>query len=287
MANVCPRPDTSRSQGAPLQHPRTRARRPVTTSVGQHTAVRSQPARAPRGHAAGAFWPTAVPRRRPSLRVRRRRALSAAIVVAVTVLGLVAFGVSASGGPTLPALPSTPFRSHIVTIAESQLGYHTQPSSSYCNKYSASWGAGTPCSHGLRSEEWCADFAAWVWRRAGALFTYAYGTSDINAASGSFYFWAVAHHTWHAADSGYTPQAGDVAVYGLDAPAGSADHVAVVTGYEAGARGPDVVNGDGDHTGFSVVEVGTDQYRADTPATVAPLAGYASPIPPPQAATGA
>jgi hypothetical protein len=119
-----------------------------------------------------------------------------------------------------------------------------------------------------------------VWRKAGAVFTYAYTPSDINASSGSFYLWAVAHGTWHPEGSGYVPKPGDVAVYGLDPTTGTAAHVAVVTGFRDGARGPDVVNGDGDRTGFSVVEIGTDQYRADTPGTVAPLSGYASPVPP-------
>lgn len=205
------------------------------------------------------------------------------VTAAVVVLGIVSFGLAASSGPTLPPLPSTPFRAHIVTIAESQLGYHTDPSNSYCNKFSAYWGAGTQCGHGLRSEEWCADFAAWAWRKAGAQFTYSYATSDINASSASFYLWAVAHGTWHAATSGYTPQPGDVAVYGLNAAARTADHVAVVTGYVNGARGPDVVNGDGDRTGFSVVETGNDQFKADTTGPPAPLSGYASPIAPSEA----
>jgi len=232
------------------------------------TGPRLQPPTGPRRPAVG--LPAAT---------RRRRAVSVAMTAAVAVIGLVALGLAASSGPSLPPLPSTPFRARIVTIAESQLGYRTDPPHSYCNKYSAYWGAGSPCAHGLRQEEWCADFAAWVWRKAGAQFTYSYGPSDINAASGSFYLWAVAHGTWHPVGSGYTPRPGDVAVYGLN-PTGTADHVAVVTGYHEGARGPDVVNGDGDRTGFSVVETGTDQYRADTPGTVAVLAGYASPIPP-------
>lgn len=224
-------------------------------------------------------------RRRVTLRVRRRRAVALVVVAWVAVLGLVAVGISMSSGPSLPPLPSTPFRAHIVSIAESQLGYQTDPAHSYCNKYSAYWGAGTPCGHGLRREEWCADFAAWVWRKAGAQFTYSYGSSSINAASGSFYLWGVAHGAWHPAGSGYTPQPGDVAVYGLDPTTRTADHVAVVTGYSPGTKGPDVVNGDGDRTGFSVVETGSDQYRADTPGTVAVLAGYASPIPASQGAS--
>ncbi|HTX63565.1 MAG TPA: CHAP domain-containing protein [Acidimicrobiales bacterium] len=168
-----------------------------------------------------------------------------------------------------------------MTTAESQLGYQTNPSTSYCNKYSAFWHAGTAtlCGPGLRSEEWCADFAAWVWRRGGAQFTYGYGSGEINASSGSFYLWALSHGTWHAAGSGYSPQPGDVAVYGLDPTTGTAAHVAIVTYDSAGARGPDVVNGDGDRTAFSVVETGTDQYEADTPGSDSPLSGYAAPIP--------
>lgn len=211
----------------------------------------------------------------------------------VVVLGLVAVGLSggAGGGSAAapPPPPSTAFEARIVTLAESQLGYHTDPRDSYCNKFSAYWGAGTAtgCGSGLRSEEWCADFAAWVWRRAGAQFTYGVTPGDVNAAAGSFYQWAVAHGTWHPAGSGYTPQPGDVAVYGLDATTGSAAHVAIVTGDPPGSRGPDVVNGDGDRTGFSVVETGTDQYKADAGSGTALLSGYAAPIPPAHTASGA
>jgi CHAP domain len=220
--------------------------------------------------------------RRTAIRMRRRRrTVSLSVVSTVVTLGLVAFGVSVSSGSRVPPLPSTAFRAHIVTLAESQLGYETNPTQSYCNKYSAFWAAGTAtnCGSGLRSEQWCADFAAWAWREAGAKFSYGYAPGDVNAASASFYLWAVDHGTWHPYGSGYTPQPGDVAVYGLDTAAGTAAHVAVVTYFTPGARGPDVVNGDGDRTGFSVVESGSDQYEADTPGTASPLSGYASPIP--------
>lgn len=216
-------------------------------------------------------------RARASLRVRRRRTTTLFFLSVVAVLALVAVVLSGRSAPL------TRFRARIVTIAESQLGYRTNPSHTYCNKFSAYWTAGTECSNGLRSEEWCADFAAWVWRMAGAQFTYDYTAGDINAAAASFYEWAVAHHTWHPVGSGYTPKPGDVAVYGLDAAGNTAVHVAVVTGYTPGTRGPDVVNGDGDRTGFSVVESGTDQYKADAPGGPAPLSGYASPVPPPKA----
>jgi hypothetical protein len=78
--------------------------------------------------------------------------------------------------------------------------------------------------------------------------------------------------------SGYVPQPGDVAVYGLDAPALVAEHVAIVTGYSPGARGPTVIDGDGDRTGFSVVEAVSDHYVADANGgTTAALSGYVAP----------
>ncbi|MGH2928337.1 MAG: CHAP domain-containing protein [Solirubrobacteraceae bacterium] len=202
---------------------------------------------------------------------------------AVCVLGLVAFLLSIGSGPSSPPrppLPTTAFRARIVTAAESQLGYATDPADSYCNKFSAYWGVGIPCGSGLSSEEWCADFAAWAWQRAGALFTYSFAPGDINGSSWSFYEWATDHGTWHPAGAGYTAKPGDVAIYGLDTATASAQHVAIVTSDTPGARGPDVVNGDGDHTGFSVVEAGTKQRDADIHGGGAPLAGYVSPIRP-------
>jgi hypothetical protein len=208
--------------------------------------------------------------------VRRRRA-ALFFTAAVVALGVAAVLLS---GPSHdpPALTGTPVRARIVSISEGQVGYRTDPSHSYCNKFSAYWDVGSSCGGGLRAEEWCADFAAWVWRQAGVQFTYSFTTGDINPRAASFYQWAVAHGTWHPVGSGYRPQPGDVAVYGLDATTGVAAHVAVVTSYTSGDRGPNVVNGDGDRTGYSVVETGEDQVRADAPGGPSPLSGYAAPL---------
>jgi hypothetical protein len=172
----------------------------------------------------------------------------------------------------------SPLRSRIVTIAESQLGYSTDPSNTYCNKYSAYWSSGaSTCGNGDLAEEWCADFAAWVWQKAGVPIVYQYINGDLNSSAASFYEWGQAQGTWHPVGRGYTPQPGDVAVYGLDPGALVAAHVAVVIGYQHGQRGPIAINGDGDLTGFSVVEVRTDEYDADTQPDDAPLSGYVSP----------
>jgi hypothetical protein len=205
--------------------------------------------------------------------------------VAGAGLGLSVLGRPAApsaGGVALPPpdVSMTPLQSRIVSVAESQIGYVTDPSDTYCNKYSAYWYSGADdCGNGNLDEEWCADFAAWVWKTAGAAVDYQFVNGDLNSSAASFYEWGKASGTWHPAGDGYAPQPGDVAVYGLDATTLVAQHVAVVISYTPGDRGPNVVNGDGDHTGYSVVETGGDQVVADVPNGAAyRLSGYVSPL---------
>lgn len=198
------------------------------------------------------------------------------------VLALAAIGAAAAVGRIGAGPPLSPMRARIVSIAEGQIGYRTDPSNTYCNKFSAYWGAGTGgCGNGNRDEEWCADFAAWVWEQAGAEVSYELAPGHLNAASASFYVWGVDHGSWHPVGSGYAPQPGDVAVYGLDTGSVTAVHVAVVTGTTGRDDAPDVVNGDGDRTGYSVVEAGDHQSDADVQGDGAPLSGYVSPVPAP------
>lgn len=205
-----------------------------------------------------------------------------AFALLVVVVAGTAVGVSLSRASGL-----SPMRARIVALAEGQVGYQTDPSHSYCNKFSAFWGAGADdCANGNRDEQWCADFAAWAWRQAGAVVTYQLTPGDLNSDSASFYVWGVDHGTWHPVSSHYVPQPGDVAVYGLDAGAVTAVHVAVVTAATGDDAAPDVVNGDGDRTGFSVVEVGAHQADADVTSHGAPLSGYVSPSSPAPAAAG-
>jgi hypothetical protein len=236
------------------------------------------PRRAPRRS------PQPSPRRSPRRRVyRRRRRVLAAAVIAVVAVVVVSRSSGTSGSYQLPSrasLAGLSVRARIVAIADSQLGYRTSPSHSYCNKFSAYWNAGTPdCPSGETSEEWCADFAAWAWRNAGIAVTYGYAPGELNGRAASFYAWGAATGRWHPVTSGYVARPGDVAVYGLSLGVDpTAAHVAIVTSDSRGQRGPDVVNGDGDRTGFSVVETGTDQLRADTGhGAGAVLAGYVSP----------
>ncbi len=205
------------------------------------------------------------------------------MVVGVVIARRAPTGTVLHAGPgvtvEVPRAPHlSPVRARIVSLAESQIGYATDPPTTYCNKYSAYWSSGTDgCGNGDLAEEWCADFAAWVWQKAGAAVTYQYINGDLNSSAASFYEWGKAKGTWHPVGSGYVPQPGDVAVYGLDPASLFAAHVAVVVGYKTGQRGPIAVNGDGDRTGFSVVEVRTNEYFADVHPKDAPLSGYVSP----------
>jgi hypothetical protein len=203
----------------------------------------------------------------------------AAIILATMLHRAVLGSTLTFSSPSKAALAGLSLRQRIVMIAKSQVGYRTDPSGSYCNKFSAYWRSGaTNCPGGERAEEWCADFAAWAWQEAGVHLAYGYGAGEIDGAAVSFYEWGVVHGRWHPAASGYSARPGDVAVYGLSLGAEpSAAHVAIVTSDRRGRGGPDVVNGDGDRTGFSVVETGTHQLRADAGHSNSKLSGYVSP----------
>jgi hypothetical protein len=204
----------------------------------------------------------------------------------VLVLVLAAAGAAAYAFSRRPA--ASPLRARIVALAQGQVGYRTDPSDTYCNKFSAYWNAGVDdCGgNGNLDEEWCADFAAWAWKQAGAVVAYQLAPGSLNSNSASFYVWGMDHDTWHTVGSGYTPQPGDVAVYGLDTSAVTAVHVAVVAAANGTGDAPDVINGDGDRTGFSVVETGDHQAFADVKGKGAPLSGYVSPLSPPSDAAG-
>jgi hypothetical protein len=205
--------------------------------------------------------------------------VGAVVVILVAIRHRVLGGGDSFPVPTQATLDGLSLRQRIVTIAKSQVGYSTNPASSYCNKFSAHWDAGMiDCPRGERSEEWCADFAAWAWQQAGVAVTYGYGPGQINGAAVSFYEWAVANGDWHPLTSGYVASPGDLAVYGLSLGLDpTAAHVAIVTADARAQAGPDVVNGDGDRTGFSVVEASSDQAYADTGQHDSPLAGYVTP----------
>ena len=47
------------------------------------------------------------------------------------------------------------------------------------------------CSGGETAEEWCADFAAWAWQKAGIQLICSPAPGEINGPAVSFYDWAL------------------------------------------------------------------------------------------------
>jgi hypothetical protein len=145
---------------------------------------------------------------------------SAARAVVVTLVGVLAVV-----GLT-PSAAHAADRTAIVNIAYNQLNMpaHNHEIGGYnCNFFTSYFGAGSPgCTNGWRTEEWCADFARFVWGRAGVAYT-----GQLTPAAYSFYTYGVNHGTWHGGNlSGIQP--GDAIVFGISG--GSARHVAIYVG---------------------------------------------------------
>jgi hypothetical protein len=111
-------------------------------------------------------------------------------------------------------------------MAKSYDQYHSHyRSSGNCNIFSSRNGRGC--------EPWCADFAQYVWTSAGI----AHPNSGLVAAWAQ---WARSHHLWHSVtvgtftSPGYSPQPGDLMVYG-------SAHLGIYTG--PSASGPLSTNG--------------------------------------------
>jgi hypothetical protein len=163
----------------------------------------------------------------------------------------------------------------LVDIALAQVGVSDNPASTSfsedCNPYTTLVGnpdgagdCGTTTSNGSwfsnaenANELWCADFAKWVWEKAGV-------TSDLGVltpAAASFYTWGVDHG--EKISFGGTPQVGDAVLFypaGTSAPNGNyADHVGIVTAVNSDGS---VNLVDGDFLGPSNISV---QYNTDVP----------------------
>ncbi|MER7432482.1 CHAP domain-containing protein, partial [Nonomuraea rubra] len=155
------------------------------------------------------------------------RILSSLLTVPVVALGMVA----ASSAPAAAATRST-----IVSIAQDELGDSSRnhEASSKCNFYTGymrDWkpSSGCPSSDGVqwRQSDWCADFAEYVWMKAGVSDAAKGDGNTITGWAESFREYGVKHGTWHSRGSGYTPQPGDAIVFDWGGD-GGIDHVGLV-----------------------------------------------------------
>jgi peptidoglycan hydrolase-like protein with peptidoglycan-binding domain len=105
--------------------------------------------------------------------------------------------------------PASELGAAIVRIAqqENANSAHNREIGGYnCNWYTTALGlggTGASCSNGWKTQEWCADFAKWVWIQAGA------NTSGTNSLAASFESYGKNHGTWHTS----SPLPGDAIVF--------------------------------------------------------------------------
>ena len=157
--------------------------------------------------------------------------------------------------PSSVAASSQPIGSKISTIAKDNIGVGdspvTQNFAADCNPFTAllgipvsSAGCGIDPTSGVRdrNELWCADFAKWVWKKAGVKSD----LSTLTAAASSFYTWGQKHHEKMNKD-GTSFAVGDAIVFyspGETAGKTGADHVGIIVGYNKAKGTIDIVNGD-------------------------------------------
>src|ERR1019366_10328734 len=132
--------------------------------------------------------------------------------------------VAASAGPIAP----TPLLRRIVLKAASYDQQHrffeTDPHGSYCNPFTAAYGRGSTsgCRAGYSAEEWCSDFAQYVWQTSGIQ------TNGITAWAATFVEWGAAHHHVQFGTH-FTARPGDAIVWGTRSPL-YGTHVAIIVG---------------------------------------------------------
>jgi hypothetical protein len=154
--------------------------------------------------------------------------------------------VAADAGPIAP----TPLERRIALAAtafdQQHRGFQTTPPGSDCNPFTASFGRGSSsgCPPGSASEEWCSDFAQYIWRSAGV------PTAGITGWAATFVTWGAAHHRvqW---GTRFRARVGDAIVWGQRSPL-YGQHGAIIVSVLG--KYLDVVSGNsgGDFPGFGV-----------------------------------
>jgi hypothetical protein len=163
----------------------------------------------------------------------------------------------------------------IVLGAESQDQHHARiedtPAGSDCNPFTASFGRGSTagCAPGTASEEWCSDFAQWVWLNSGV------DTSGITGASKTFVTWGRQRHQFLQGIK-TMPAVGDAVVWGVLNPLWGA-HVGIVVAV-SGTK-IDVVSGNSGNLPVASAVWRSGLFApASQTAQGDPIIGYVSPV---------
>jgi hypothetical protein len=167
---------------------------------------------------------------------RTAKILATALAGGAVVAGSLTTTASAAPVPPDPSLRD------VITAkayAEKSNKAHNREGKRNCNFYSGYWkpsgnGGCSQSTGGVkwRSNEWCADFTRYVWKKSGAK------TSKTTPFAGSFYRAAKAGTgTWHARGK-YVPKPGDAVLFDRDGEPGlgnngwDIDHVGIVVAYD-------------------------------------------------------
>jgi hypothetical protein len=233
-----------------------------------------------------------------------RRGVLATFLAASTVssaMGIGMTGAFADGGPaadhvaagtmgTNAPAPDCGLRTCILDYARYELSFspRNRESGNNCNYYSGAWGnsGNDVCStysagylrgtgswtYGnikWRQNDWCADFARYVWSFSGA------NVTGLTPFAGSFYRANAGTSYWHPKSSGYVPQPGDAVLYDWATPPTGGtngwgiDHVGIVESYSGGT----LTTIEGNTTSDSGGAEGTFRRHRSTASVV----GYVSP----------
>jgi hypothetical protein len=142
--------------------------------------------------------------------------------VASTTVGSATALVASDAGP----IAATPLQRRIAIFGTSydqdHRGYTTAPTGSDCNVFTAAFGRGSTydCPGGTSSEEWCSDFADFVWTHAGV------PTAGITGWAATFITWGRQHHRVQMGTH-FKPAVGDAIVWGTPQPL-YGTHVAII-----------------------------------------------------------
>jgi len=143
---------------------------------------------------------------------------------------------------------------------------YEKPLGGNCNYFSGALGVGstvgddgrscnTSVTH-YRSEEWCADFAKWVYKKAGASVT------NLTPAAHS----AENYATYQTVSSGRRPRVGDLALW-----ADPESHVGIVVSVDSSGV-PTVVSGNSTNPGHGFTAINKQAYA------VSKFQGFAAPL---------
>lgn len=181
-----------------------------------------------------------------------------------------------SGGKLLWDRYYDPVAYRMISLAESQdqYGKHVveTPDNSNCNPYTYYWwvrgerpySVNNHCVAGTRSEEWCSDFAQWVWA------SYGVNTGDTTGAAISFVSWGENYGAFHRGSTN-DPEPGDTLVWG-NMTYGA--HVAIIAGVDPGGV-LSTVNGNG---GPNTDRVDLADVTENSTIDGYPIVGYISPV---------